>query len=1061
MEHFKIYTLLHPSTPEEKKILLTNSHNLSSAATFDEVFSLGKHDESNLSFSMAEFLPTGEKNPYLELLLPESVIALELEDRPIGVSEENPDVPKPKLIKYKVKGRQPRFTQNQTIWDFSCEDYARAVYSKEAQGLFIDQTGTLQELTEEILGISRKNTEYENLNIDLTEEFKLADPEAAGFINRPPYTTFNSDSLSYFASGGQPANPLKRFFVSSKMVPGLKYDFQFDLLNASFQSGAQTVPVRMAIGVRQYGPTGIELNAEVYEMDDNEPGVSRVINIDFVLHASATSIRVLLFPITLTGWNVFTGPGNFNISAANFKIRRNKDHLVDLDETDPLHLNHLENLKTFNSYAGLLGYQDTKMTFTIENSNLYSAIVDLATLFEAEVRFDYEDNAFYYINPAATKFRGYRAHPDINLTAISRPETSEEFVSIMHLRGSQDVNSIIPSVPPEWREYFIKCVHNNFLGTNNFEKYGSEANERTFLSIAQETLIPKIIGYENFYERQEEILRFARQMDKVPNFDGTLYDFKYFSNTGLMTADRYNSLMKILYDDLRKINITTNVKSYQYYTIFSKYSDFQTQMAYYILGINNEKKFQLTSAQKLDITKNSAAPRPYTSAWVSLMNQVNASESQEQDFRDSLMKLLGFTADGLITSEDSFIWNIMNLFGYESLSKNGLTQLLEENNKKIDEKIEEQVSIRDTVNRIQVKIHINTHGHDIKSSDLVSEGVVTSAQLSAIGISGGLLGAYIIALADTLKNKLISLLSGTDDTMRKFFSVTAANPSAYNYENEALQVDLAGYQTRLTRTYDYLGYRESEIFSYPGTLNLEKEFLEITLHALESLSYEFRETTPLYDLLFNKEYEGNLILRKEKILEGLYSQWESYSIEGVYENSDEIDSYGLLEQGLRAFVYFSRPKTEYSISIIEIGAIEGYEKLPLVQVGEKILLGDGLYHSYHENEQTEYLVVTDFRLTLRDPSSLTLSVTQDDETDRLVAEMLKSINLVKIEPYKQKSNLMIPIPQEVNLKQPIGSYQNYGDYEETTEIISNNIQLFKDMYIKPPLYQPINLPRIQ
>ena len=184
--------------------------------------------------------------------------------------------------------------------------------------------------------------------------------------------------------------------------------------------------------------------------------------------------------------------------------------------------------------------------------------------------------------------------------------------------------------------------------------------------------------------------------------------------------------------------------------------------------------------------------------------------------------------------------------------------------KKIDEKIEEQVSIRDTVNRIQVKIHINTHGHDIKSSDLVSEGVVTSAQLSAIGISGGLLGAYIIALADTLKNKLISLLSGTDDTMRKFFSVTAANPSAYNYENEALQVDLAGYQTRLTRTYDYLGYRESEIFSYPGTLNLEKEFLEITLHALESLSYEFRETTPLYDLLFNKEYEGNLILRKEK-----------------------------------------------------------------------------------------------------------------------------------------------------------------------------------------------------
>ena len=333
MERFKIYAILYPSTTEERRVLLTNSENLSSAATFDERFSLGKNDKSSLSFSMSETLDNGLKNPYLDLLRPESVVAIDLLDRqPVhdSVNRNSEGL----FIKYKIKSRQPIINKEMSTWEFQCEDYASAVYSKEAQGLSIDKTGTLQELAEEILGVSRKNISYENLNINLVKDFIDHKAKSLGFIINPPYTTYSKTDMSIFTEVNP--KPFKRFYRHNKMQVNGKYDLRFDLINSSFtpQVGDVTA-LNMDIYIRQIDAKGLALAvSQPYRLNNNTPEVPTIINIPFELAEDTAYIDVMISQITNKEFAKY-GIGKFDISAVNFQITKNKDFLSELDNTDP------------------------------------------------------------------------------------------------------------------------------------------------------------------------------------------------------------------------------------------------------------------------------------------------------------------------------------------------------------------------------------------------------------------------------------------------------------------------------------------------------------------------------------------------------------------------------------------------------------------------------------------------------------------------------------------------------------------------------------------------------
>lgn len=159
----------------------------------------------------------------------------------------------------------------------------------------------------------------------------------------------------------------------------------------------------------------------------------------------------------------------------------------------------------------------------------------------------------------------------------------------------------------------------------------------------------------------------------------------------------------------------------------------------------------------------------------------------------------------------------------------------------------------------------------------------------------------------------------------------------------------------------------------------------------EDFKIDFSFIEGLYDLLYNLNYPSNVTKAKNVFLSNLYKDYEQYISEGRYENSDEITSEGLLEQALLAFEAIKYPKVTYSMSIIDLSALDNYKYLK-IRVGDKIKIQepvDRLYISY-QPETTKFLQITEINHNLRQPESTSIAVYQDDETTKILQYILKA-----------------------------------------------------------------------
>lgn len=186
-----------------------------------------------------------------------------------------------------------------------------------------------------------------------------------------------------------------------------------------------------------------------------------------------------------------------------------------------------------------------------------------------------------------------------------------------------------------------------------------------------------------------------------------------------------------------------------------------------------------------------------------------------------------------------------------------------------------------------------------------------------------------------------------------------------------------------------LDIAENSIYDIEDIFNLYDNPLMVNYQ--EDFKVDFSYIEGLYDLLYNLNYPKNANKAKNLLLSNLYKDYEQYISEGRYENSDEITSDGLMEQALLAFETIKYPKITYSMSIIDLSALENYKFLR-IKVGDKILIQeeeDRLYLSY-QNEDTKYLQITEITHDLRKPESTSISVNQDDETTKILQYILKA-----------------------------------------------------------------------
>ena len=149
MHNFKIY-----GYKGTKRVLITNSEELSSASTYDETFNLLENKQCTLSFKILKNLENLEINNYQDLIYPGAKIYFEQFDLKNNLKFSTD------LI---ITSYIPTFYEKNTEYSCTCNDFASVIFSKEGINLNLEQTGNIEELTEFILAETRKNPYYKNL----------------------------------------------------------------------------------------------------------------------------------------------------------------------------------------------------------------------------------------------------------------------------------------------------------------------------------------------------------------------------------------------------------------------------------------------------------------------------------------------------------------------------------------------------------------------------------------------------------------------------------------------------------------------------------------------------------------------------------------------------------------------------------------------------------------------------------------------------------------------------------------------------------------------------------
>lgn len=161
---------------------------------------------------------------------------------------------------------------------------------------------------------------------------------------------------------------------------------------------------------------------------------------------------------------------------------------------------------------------------------------------------------------------------------------------------------------------------------------------------------------------------------------------------------------------------------------------------------------------------------------------------------------------------------------------------------------------------------------------------------------------------------------------------------------------------------------------------------------IETITVDIGNKIGLYNIIENTNSDYNLIKIKNAFLGNLYNDYKNFLFEGYYENTEEIDSFGLLEQALINSEKFRIPKIVYNTSIIDLSALQNYNYLN-VKVGDKIIIAepsDRLYRSYIDEDNKE-LLIANITYDLRNMGSTSLTVERDNETKILIQKLLKNI----------------------------------------------------------------------
>lgn len=581
MKNFLVYGFIN-DTP----VLITNSQNLSFASTFDETMSVQRNMKSSLSFKIADKLESGEANPFLGLVYPSGRIRLK-------IWEDIDNDPKYNTYDYVITNMSSEFYKEVLVYNVSAEDFASSVYSKEGQGMFINSTGTLRELTEEILFKSRKNLIYRNL---YNNYFSLAT-----YRNAPTDAYIDYSNFLYtFAAGISTAS----FEISRDkgITSILKYRFGFRVILGGTGNTSFTATLE------QYNISGTKIGTDcVIDITDNiefsdlflVEDETKYFKVVFDMNTDVEQqVLISLFSFYLE--ESYAEEVAFESESGDpvYAVLGREDLNYNLHLSEDFNEDDFVSEINYNQEYDIITFQ--KSTLALDNSNLYNSLVELAKLFNADLIFDYELGTVNFLNRDKYIFKGYKLNPEFNLLTLSREEKTEELATVLYIRGNENVLSAVPTMPTAFQSYFNECIENDFTGAVYFETFESGYDYTTGSDLYPAGEVHNFTSAAAYIKdvrtnltpiQNIELDNFATTADKIPQFENTLYSLDYFIKSGKISDSLYNAFNAYVNDSLRKINIKYNIFSTRYQHNDTILATKKSEIDFYSTNLNVEERF--------------------------------------------------------------------------------------------------------------------------------------------------------------------------------------------------------------------------------------------------------------------------------------------------------------------------------------------------------------------------------------------------------------------------------------------------------------------------------------
>ena len=690
MKDFKLYGFIN-----KKKVLITDSRRISPSSTFDEQLSIHENMKAEMAFNFSSILNDGTLNPNLKLIYPMAKLRLEY---------YNPEI---YTIDFIVSNISPDFYRQGNILKVKAEDLASFLYVKEGVGFSLNSVGNILELTQEVLVRTRKNLGYR----DLIKNYL----NFSSFISKTSNLTTSLAGFKYTFNN----NGVALRYNRNSDIASTEFTFSYNVLN--------TPSSNIRIKIEQFNSQNIRIDDNQDYLDFSTKGLKQF---DFRFLATTTTYRI-----------AFHGTTSY-LSVNDLKIKL---------KVNPLLLENqltIENLdpNNFLTDDGLI----QKATLEIKDSNLYNALVEIANIFNADIQFNYSDlgTSFSYINKKNRKYKGYKILPEFNLTTFNREENVNEFYTVLNIKGSNDVLSMFPPIPKEFSEYLYDCILNDFSSAAWFENYDNQK----YID-----LVPTVATYistdDIYEERLEEITKFAKSVDLVPNFENTIYNIDYFYNMNKINTATYNIFNNYIKNDFRKLNIKIRLYSTLYYNAQSLLTAQESEISFYCRNITTEK-FNIKSIEErlseTDETTGELLIEENSTRWIAAQNQLENSLDAIQSYTRQLLELMAFKYDSITLEpyglelenqngsfyikSGTYGYNLLNIHGFYNFVRNGIQERINEIRDKIISEHNLMESYRKRVTEIDNKLDAGVNDYIKTALEVERSGLNSRIEASEYSI---------------------------------------------------------------------------------------------------------------------------------------------------------------------------------------------------------------------------------------------------------------------------------------------------------------------------------------